>query len=57
LENGEASLRPELFKRLISFLTKVSQYTTPELQAVIKDIKADLKQNRLQSLGIVTAEN
>ena len=57
LENGEASLRPKLLRRLISFLTKVSQYTTPELQTVIKDIKADLKQNRLQSLGIVTAEN
>jgi hypothetical protein len=57
LENGEVSLRPKLVKRIINFLTKVSQYTTPELERVIKDIKADLTQNRLQSLGIVTAEN
>jgi hypothetical protein len=57
LENGEASLKPKLLKRIISFLTKISEYTTPELQAAIRDIKADLKQNRLQRLGIVTPEN
>ena len=57
LENGEAFLRPKLLKRIISFLTKVSEYTTPELQTVIRDIKVDLEQNRLQKFGIVTAEN
>ena len=52
LENGEASIRPVLFKRIISFMAKVSGYTTPELQAVIGEIKADLKQNRLEKFGI-----
>lgn len=57
LESGEASLEPKLQKKIINFLTEVSKYTTPELQTVIRDIKADLKQNRLQTLGIVTAEH
>jgi hypothetical protein len=57
LENGEASLEPKLQKKIISFLTEVSKYTTPELQTVMRDIKADLKQNRLQTLGIVTGEH
>ncbi len=57
LENGEVFLRPKLQNRIISFLTEVTRYTPPELQTVIGEIKADLKQNRLEKLGIVTAEN
>jgi hypothetical protein len=57
LENGEASVKQKLFERLISFLTKVSEYTTPGLQTVIREVNADLKENRLQKFGIVTSEH
>ena len=57
LEDGEALMRPELLKRLNSFLVKLSTYTSPELKKAINAIKADINEKEtLQSFGIVTTD-
>jgi hypothetical protein len=57
LEDGEALMRPELLKRVNSFLGKLSTYTSPELKKAINTIKADLnKRETLQLFGIVTTD-
>ena len=51
-------MRPELLKRVNSFLGKLSAYTSPELKKAINAIKADLNEREtLQSFGIVTTDN
>lgn len=57
LEDGEALMRPELLKRVNSFLVKLSTYTSPELKKAINAIKADINEREtLQSFGIVTTD-
>ncbi len=57
LEDGEALMRPELLKRVNSFLVKLSSYTSPELKKAINAIKADINEREtLQSFGIVTTD-
>jgi hypothetical protein len=57
LEDGEAFVKPELLKRVNSFLGKLSSYTTPELKKAIDAINADLSEREtLQLFGIVTTD-